>query len=214
MDEQIEHLDREVSRAVSSYYVLKTIHREMSRNRSIQAALNSTSWAWSHILFSLQCTFFIQFERVFDGTSRHSVAKVVDAAVNHAREYNPDRVRGLLRLRRRLDLYSQRAQPYRKIRRQVFAHPAFADARQIDKLFARTKVSDIETILRFLQRSVSSLRMYVLNGHEVNLRKQRLPLRENVVADTMRFLKQLECPTKPRRRSGKAADGLTGAPQG
>jgi hypothetical protein len=200
IDKQIERLDQEVSRAVSSYYVLKTIHREVSRNPSIHAALKSTSWAWSPILFSLQCAFFIQFERVFDGTSRHSVDKVVAAAVNHARESNPDRVSSLLRLRRRLDLYAQRAQPYRKVRRQVFAHPAVADARQIDKLFAKTEVSDIETILRFLQRCVSSLGMYILNGHDVYLRKQGLPLRDNVVADTKRFLKQLGCPAKPRCR--------------
>jgi AbiU2 len=200
VDKQIEYLDQEVSRAVSCYYVLRTIHREMSRNPSVHDALNLTSWAWSHILFSLQCAFFIQFERVFDGSSRHSVDKIVDASVNHARDSNPKRVRGLLRLRHRLGLYSKRAEPYRKIRRQVFAHPAFPDPRQIDKLFEKTELSDIETILRFLQRCVSSLRMYILNGHDVNLRRQRLPLKDNVIADTKRFLEQLGSPTKPRRR--------------
>jgi len=68
---EIDRLDQEVTRAVSSHYVLKTIHREMSRDPAIHAALSATSWAWSHILFSLQCSFFMQFERVFDRCSQN-----------------------------------------------------------------------------------------------------------------------------------------------
>jgi hypothetical protein len=192
---EIERLNQEVTRAVSSYYVLKTIHREMAGDPVIHAALSATPWAWTHILFSLQCAFFIQFARVFDGSCRHSVDKVVDAAIDHARQHNSGRVAGLLRLRHRVRMYTDRAKPYRKIRGQVFAHPAIRDLRKIAKSFAKTEVSDVEMILRFLQRCVSSLRMYIVNGHAVNLRKQKLPPKDNVIGDTRRFLKQLRCPT-------------------
>jgi len=188
----VESLGQEVTRAVASYYVRKTIHREMARDPAIHAALNATSWASAHILFSLQCSFFIQFERVFDRSSQHSVDKVVDAAIEHAKVHNPKRTRSLRRLRQRVRQYADRAKPYRDIRRKVFAHPALRDLNKVNNLFAKTEVSDIEAILLFLQRCVSSLRMYILNGHDVNLRHQKLPFKDNVIADTRKLVRQLK----------------------
>jgi len=188
---EIERIDQEVTRAVSSYYILKTIHQTMARNQRIHAALNATSWASSHILFSLECTFFIQFERVFDKTSQHSLDKVVDLVVSHANRINSKAEPSLLRLRSRVDYYRKRAEPYRNIRSKVFAHPVLRENDQIQKIFGKTKVSDVEAILVFLQRCVSSLRMNILNGHEVNLHAQRLPLKSAIVRDTKRFLNHL-----------------------
>lgn len=201
VSKQLDQFDEELTRAVCSYYILKTIHREMSRRPSIHGALNASSWAWSYILFSLQCSFFIQLERVFDGTSPHNADRVVEAAIDHARQTHPDKVPSLLRLKRRLRLYSSKVQPYRKIRHKVFAHPAHPDRAKIEKLFTETQVSEIETILRFLQRCVSSLRMYILNGHDIQLSKQRLPLKDNVVADTRRFLRELGRSTRQVHRT-------------
>jgi len=188
---EIERLDQEVARAVSSYFILKTIHQTMSKNRRIHAALNATPWAWSHILFSLECTFFIQFERVFDKSSKHCIDKVVDLVVSHANRINSKAEPSLLRLRSRVVYYCKRAEPYRIIRSKVFAHPVLRETDQIQIMFGKTKVSDVEAILVFLQRCVSSLRMNILNDHEVNLHAQRLPLKNDIVRDTKRFLNHM-----------------------
>lgn len=193
---EIERLDQEVYRAVTSYYVLRTVHREMDQDPTTHAVINSSSWMWQPILFSLQCTFFIQISRVFDGTSQHSIDKVVDATIEDASQHNPENATSLCQLREQVALYTERSTPYRNIRSKVYAHPALRDMNKIEELFSETEIGDVEDILLFLQRCVSSLRMYILNGYDVNLSEQKLPLTDNVIEDTKRFLEKLRCPTK------------------
>lgn len=187
----LDYLDIEVNRAVATYYVLKTMHREASRRPDIHKALNASKWAWAYILFSLQCTFFIQMERIFDGSSRHNVKKVVDMAIDHAQKNAPAKLPSLRRLEKRLDKYTKMVSSYRDIRRKVFAHPVFSKAADIDRLFNKTEVSEAETILRFLQRCVSALMMFILNGHDIRLRQQRISLKDKVVTDTCRLLRNI-----------------------
>ena len=189
--EHLDHLDVDVSRAVASYYILKTIRREASRHPDIHQALNASKWTWQHILFSLQCAFFIQMGRIFDGSSRHNVKNVVAMAIDHAQQTSPATLPSLRRLEQRLNRYTKRVNPYRDIRSKVFAHPVFSKLAEIDRLFDETEVSDAETILRFLQRCVSALRMFIINAHDIRLRQQRLTLKDEVVTDTRRLLRNL-----------------------
>lgn len=189
--ELIDSLDQEVSRTVASYYIWKTIHKDATRDPMLRAALSETSMTWAHLLFSLQCSFFIQFERVFDGTSQHNIAKVADAVYAHAQENRAEACPSLQRLRRCISSCTDKAEPYRKIRRKAFAHPVLNDLCRIENLFKQTDVCTVERILEFLQRCVSSLRMYLLNGHSVNLRTQRIIYRDRVIADARRFLERL-----------------------
>ena len=137
--EHLDHLDVDVSRAVASYYILKTIHREASRRSDIRQALNSPSWAWSYILFSLQCAFFIQIERIFHKSTVYNVNKVVAMSIDHAEQNAPATLPSLRRLERLVNRYAEMARPYRNIRNKIVAHPALLKPADITDCSRRRK---------------------------------------------------------------------------
>lgn len=195
----IHRLDKEVCQAVKTYYVYKTIHVQASRSKLLHRALNITPWSWTTILHSLQCTFFIYIDRIFD-TKRnphYNIVDVVDTFVRYSHKYDRARFRQFIRLQHAITLYLRKVEPYRVIRKRVFAHPGYKHERDVKDLFKKTQIGQIESILRFLQRCVSSLRMYTLNDHDLALQQQCLPLQGNIVRDTKQMLNHLKYLVKP-----------------
>jgi len=195
----IRHLDQEVNRAAMAYYVYKTINTQAARSRPIYRALNESSWAWATILHSLQCTFFIYIDRVFDikRNPHNNIIDVVETFVRYAQKHDKSRVPQFIRLRQTVASYARRAEPYRVIRKRVFAHPGYRHESEIKRLFKKTHIGQIDSLLRFLQRCVSTLTMYKLNDHDLALHKQRLTLKGNLIHDTKQMLRRLKCPTMP-----------------
>ena len=184
------------------FYAWQTVHSVASTDRSVHRALNRTALFWNTSLGALQTSTLVTLGRLFDPKpENHSVSRLLaiahgnldifskDALAARKREssanadewlpqyldgvYVPTgndfrRLKRYVAIRRRI--YEAN---YGPLRHQLFAHRSASSQTNIDALFARTNIRELQQLLTFLRRLHETLWQLFFNGIKPTLRPAR-----------------------------------------
>jgi hypothetical protein len=184
----------ELAIASHAFYLWKTIHNVASGEKSIHRGLNEQALAWNVITHSLQTTFFIALGRLFDtdadSFSAHSYLRACIANLDQfgrdalrsrkirlsdgqepawlagyiASAYAPSE-RDFQMLRGELSKRQRRYEEiYRPIRNQVFAHKDASALDNVDSLFGKTNIGEIQDLILFLYQVQEVVGQFLSNG--------------------------------------------------
>jgi len=212
----------EVDIAAQAFFLWKTINKHASEDRRIYTGLNEQALSWNILTHSLQTTFFIVLGRLFDtdgdAFSVHAFLRsCIDNIEQFSKEflrqrklenssggepewleeylnnaYVPDKrdfqmIRGALRKRQK-----RYEKVYRPIRNTVVAHKATATMDNVDALFGRTDVAEIEEFLWFLHQVQETVFQLIYNGWLTKIGDHAFGEEEYVGRDVHSLLERLK----------------------
>jgi len=200
--QELEVFRTEVESAIQYYYARQAVQLLANKQPSLLARLNETPLFWNTSLSGLQVSAMITLGRIFDpNPQNHSVTRLLSIAQrnldifskealadrkrkasSNADEFLPEylkdvyvptphdiqRLKGYVAIRRRT--YESN---YKALRHQLFAHRSVADRSQIDALFAKTNVTELQKLFIFLSRLYEVLWQLFHNGTKPVFRSQR-----------------------------------------
>lgn len=198
---ELEIFRTEAETAAQFFYAYLTIHAVARDDRKVLGLLNKAPLFWNTNLGALQTGTFIVLGRIFDQKSKHNVDRLLSIAQHNsnifskaaigARKQAADhtapswlarylqdvyvpkpkdfrRFRALLRKHRKT--YEAK---YRDLRHKVFAHKGVSDPGDVQALFARTNIRELQRLLIFLMSLYEALWQLFVNGHRPVLRARR-----------------------------------------
>jgi len=240
---ELELYCREVDSAIQCFYASLALNGYAFKSKAALAALNDTPLFWNTVKGSLQASTWVILGRIFDQKSPHNVDKLLQLAQRdssmfakraladrkrgasaNADEWLPEYLKGvheptadeLRRLRKHVArnrrVYEDR---YKAIRDKIHAHKEITDAAEVDKLFAKTRIREVETLLVFLKKLYLTLWEMYFNGFKPVLRPlpystlrmlkqhdekiERRHVQQIIVDETVRALGNVQRGTRPRR---------------
>lgn len=205
-EECLAGFQADVAIAARCFYAVAAINHLAGHDAGLLVKLNEAPDFWNLVQAANQATLFIALGRIFDQGSdaRHSLDKLVAAAQKgggalFSAQRLSDRKRrssdsadiwlpaylkeiyvpvgsDFRALRTVRDRYRKTFEAaYRPIRLQVYAHP-IASKSQAVQLFSATRVSELQRIIRFLQRLGDGLWGLYWNGRNPMTRQQFPPM--------------------------------------
>ena len=231
---QLEVLSKDAEEAIQFFYSWRTVNLVAAGDKRIYRLLNRAPLFWNTVAGALLSSGFIALGRIFDQNSHHNVDQLLrivqdnpnifslEALAERKRKDSenadewltdylssayvptPDdfrRLKKYVKARRRI--YETN---YRDIRHKVFAHNVCQDHKEVDALFAKSTVRELEKLLTFLTRLHNALWHLFYNGHKPTLMPSRysakqilrLPSRgsrggvqQKLIGEIERFLKSL-----------------------
>lgn len=240
---ELEVFRTEAESAIQFFYSWLTVHAVASSDKRVYRVLNQAPLFWNTSLGALQTASLIALGRVFDqDPSTHNIDRLLRIAQSNlsifskealaerkrrgstnANEWLPEYIRDVYvptsedfrRLRRyvaaRRRIYESN---YRPLRHKVFAHKQASDRADIEALFAKTKIRELQQLLVFLSRLHEALWQLLNNGRKPDLRPARYSVRrmreqpspehrrhavtERLIHETERFLKSLALEAQQR----------------
>jgi hypothetical protein len=237
-EECLAGFQTDVATAVRCFYAMAAVNHLAGRDAGLLATLNEASDFWNLVQAANQTTLFIGLGRIFDQgpDARHSLDKLVAAAQkgggalftsqrladrkrrtsDSADSWLPTYLKSIYvpaandfrALRTVRDRYRKIfGAAYRPIRLQVYAHPIASKSEAV-QLFSATRVSELQRIIRFLQRLGDGLWALYWNGHNPMKRQHFPPMhlehlaagapcgasssdQQTIVAATRRVMEQL-----------------------
>lgn len=235
-ERELEVFRTECQGAIQFFYSWQTIHVVAASDKQVQRALNDAPLFWNTSLGAMQAATFIALGRIFDPDQKnHSISRLL--ALGHknleifSKEALADRKRKLsanadewlpeylkaayvptsedfrrlkqhVAVRRRI--YETN---YKGLRHGVFAHRGALERAEVDALFAKTNIRELQQLLVFLNRLYEALWQLLFNGFKPTLRpgrysvarmraqpspqRSRQGLQERLIHDTEKMLKRL-----------------------
>ncbi|WP_431305195.1 hypothetical protein [Sediminicoccus sp. BL-A-41-H5] len=212
-EELLEGFQTDVATAARCFYAIAAINHLAGNDAGLLAKLNEAPDFWNLVQRANQTTLFIALGRTFDQgkDARHSLDKLVTAAQANNRElftaqrladrkrrtsdnadsWLPDYLKGTYvptardfrAVRTARDRYRKVFEAsYRPIRTEIYAHPMASKSEAVD-LFSATRVSELQRIIRFLQRLGDGLWALYWNGDNPMKRRPFPPIHiERLVA--------------------------------
>lgn len=196
VDRLYSHFREDLAAAAHAFYLWKEINNFAVNDEAIYRGINEQALTWNIITHSLQTTFFIALGRLFDtDRDAFSVHAFLRGCIENIQEFERGalRKRKIAACNGKeedwLDEYVAKAHAptskdfqlirgevskhqaqyeaiYRPIRNQVFAHKEAGSMDNVQNLFGKTKISDIEQLLWFLLQ-VQELVSQLLNNGEL-----------------------------------------------
>jgi AbiU2 len=205
-ERELEVFRSEVSVASQFFYAYLTVHDVAKDVPAVFDLLNTAPLFWNTNLGGLQTATFIALGRIFDQASTHNIDRVLRIAQGNRhffskaalgdrkRRASPDNIAWLdsylrtayvpkasdfRRLRKLVGKYRKIYESnYRDLRRKIFAHTEVSDGTEVDALFAKTSVRELQRLLVFLDSLYDALYFQLfLNGRKPVLRKRRYSVR-------------------------------------
>ena len=204
-ENELEVFRTEAEAATQFLYGYFAVHAVAADKPKVYRLLNTAPLFWNTALGALQAASFVALGRIFDQQSAHNVDRVLGvaqrnlqifskhalgsrkrAASPNADEWLDEYLKGAYeptandfrRLRRhvakRRKLYESKC---RDIRHNIFAHKVITDRIQVDALFSKTKVEELQRLFVFLQSLYEALWQLFVNGRKPVLRPQRHSVR-------------------------------------
>lgn len=200
-ENELEVFRKEVSTATQFFYAFLTVHAAAGDRKSVFRLLNTAPLFWNTNLGALQTTTFIALGRIFDQGSKHNVDRVLRLAQSSpalfsktalgirkqgtnpsppewlpeylAKSYVPRaadfrRLRAYIRKHRRIYELN-----YRDLRHKVFAHTEISSQVDVESLFAKTNIRELQRMLVFLGSLYEALWQLYFNGLKPVLRPRR-----------------------------------------
>jgi hypothetical protein len=215
-----ETIRSDVEGAIESFYTWLAIKNLLAQDEAIWRKFQEHAAYWNIVLYSLQNTFFIILGRLFDNAAdTHSLNRLLAITVEHPELFDKSTLHArkikawggvdhpewnyfdtfrepmkseLGALKTALYPHRLRFQSvYSQIRSKVFAHKVLVDQQQIDGLFEKTKLQELEDILFFLYDLMEVLGNLFLNGRLPVLGNNPATYRERIVAATGEVVRKL-----------------------
>jgi len=225
----------EITEAIQFFYAYLTINAVLSDNRKALDIVNQTPLFWNTNVSALQASFFVTLGRILDQNSKHNIDRLLSmaqkesvifsvealegrkrAGKQNADEWIQDYIKDVYvptatdfrRLRKYINKYRKIYESvYREIRHKVYAHKELSKPEDLEALFARTNIREIQKLLIFLNRFHEALWQLFYNGLKptfrpmkysvTRMRKEVIPkwvntdIQEHMVYETERFFKIL-----------------------
>lgn len=200
-ERELEVFRTEAEAAMQFFYAYLTVHAVAADHKPVHRLLNTAPLFWKTNLGALQTAVFIALGRIFDQNSTHNLDQLLRIAQDNLSIFSkaslgarrqggsstpPDwlaeylrdayvptpadfrRLRAHVRKRRRV--YEAR---YRDLRRRLFAHREVSARADIDALFAKTNIRELQKMLAFLGSLYEALWQLFFNGRKPVLRPRR-----------------------------------------
>lgn len=223
--DELEVFRKDAEQAIQFFYANLAVNAAAARDKRILQLLNRAPLFWNTALGALQTSSFIALGRIFDQKSTHNIDRLLGIAQQNPGIFSKAALAGRKRrdsenadewldefLRdvylptpddfRRLRKYVARRRKtyesnYRDLRHKVFAHNVCSDTKEVEALFAKTNVRELQQLLTFLSRLREALWHLFHNGSKPNLR----PVRYSV--------KRMRKLSSPRHGGGAVQERLT-----
>lgn len=194
----LEVFRNEVSEAIQCFYTLRTIETILAEDKDCLNAINTTPLFWKTNIGALQAAFFIVLGRIFDKSSKYNLNSLLAMAENHTEIFSKDALAARKRKNnvnahewldeylksayvpvdsdfRRLRKHEKRflevyRRNYSDIRHKYYAHKVKVKRDEIQKLFSKTNVSELEKLLVSLNKFYDALLEMLINGRKPILR--------------------------------------------
>ena len=176
-ERELEVFRTEAEAAMQFFYAYLTVHAVAKDHEPVRRLLNTAPLFWNTNLGALQTAAFMALGRVFDQDSRHNLDQLLRTAQNNlsifSKGYVPTpadfrRLRAHVRKHRRA--YEAN---YRDLRHRLFAHKRVSARADINALFAKTNIRELQKMLAFLGSLYEALWQLFFNGRKPVLRPRR-----------------------------------------
>jgi AbiU2 len=202
---ELEVFRTEAESAVQFFYSYLAVHAVAGEHNEVHRLLNAAPLFWNTILGALQTSTFIALGRVFDQQSKHNLDCLLrigqsnlaifskEALAGRKRRLSADAdewLDGFLsdvyvpdaddfrRLRRhvarRRKIYEEK---YRALRHQFFAHKEVSAREDVQALFGKANIRELQQLLVFLRRLHEALWQLLFNGRKPTLLPARYSVR-------------------------------------
>jgi DNA-binding ferritin-like protein len=211
----------EIDTAAQAFFLWRAINRRASEDRGIYRGLNEQALSWNILTHSLQTTFFIVLGRLFDTDGdAFSVHAFLRSCIENVEQFSKDALRqrklanssggepewldeyinsayvavekDFQIMRSELSKRQKRYEKvYRPIRNMVVAHKDAATMDNVDALFGKTNVAEIEELLCFLHQIQETVFQLLHNGRMTKLGDHPFTEEEYVGRDVFALLERL-----------------------
>lgn len=211
----------EVDTAAQAFYLWKAINNHASADQGIYRGLNKQALSWNIFTHSLQTTFFVVLGRLFDtDADAFSVHAFLRCCIENIEQFSKDALKerklaGSSVVKPAwLDEYVQSAYipeekdfqmmrgelskrqkqyeaVYRPIRNKVIAHKDAATMDNVEALFGKTNVGEIEELLWFLHQIREVIFQLLYNGRLTKLGDHAFGEEEHIAGDIRVLLQRL-----------------------
>ncbi len=201
---ELDLFRREVESGIQFLYSYLAIHGLAAKYKPVKHTLNEAPLFWNTILGALQTGMFIVPGRIFDQDSKHNVDRLLmltrnnrqlflrqslrrrkavdnnqepdwlDKYVADAHEPTANDFRELrIHVKRWRQVYNDK---YRDIRRKYYAHRELSQKEEIDALFSKTQIRELQTMFLMLHSIYEALWGLYHNGQKPIVRRRRVSL--------------------------------------
>ena len=205
-ENELEVFRTEAESAVQFLYSFLAVHAVAGEHKEVHRLLNRAPLFWKTMLGALQTSTFIALGRVFDQKSNHNVDRLLKIGQSNMSVFSKAALAGRKRRGsanadewlaeylvdvyeptvddfRRLRRYVSRRRKtyeknYRALRHQVFAHKEVSQKADIQALFTKTNVRELQQMLVFLRRLHEALWQLFHNGRKPTLRPARYSVKQ------------------------------------
>ena len=198
---ELEVFRTEADSGIQFFYSYLAVHAVAGEHKKVHRLLNKAPLFWNTALGALQTSTFIALGRVFDQNSKHNVDRLLKIAQSNMAIFSKEALAGrkrrgsgnadewldeylcdvyvpnaddFRRLRRhiakRRKIYENN---YRTIRHQIFAHKVVSEQEEMQALFGKTNIRELQKILIFLRRLHEALWQLYHNGRKPTLQPAR-----------------------------------------
>jgi len=198
---ELEVFRTEAESGIQFFYSYLAVHAVAGEHKEVHRLLNRAPIFWNTALGALQTSTFIALGRVFDQQSKHNVDCLLKIAQSKIAIFSKEALAGRKRrgsanadewldeyLR---DVYVPNAGDFRRLRRhvakrrrvyednyralrhQIFAHKEISAEEDVQALFGKTNVRELQQLLIFLRRLHEALWQLYHNGRKPTLRPAR-----------------------------------------
>ncbi len=232
---ELEVFRTEAESAIQFFYAYLTINVALADNEKALRIVNETPQFWRINMGALQTSCFIALGRVFDQSSRHNIGRLLKVAQDNMDIFSKEAlearkrkgsknvdewiddymkdvyvptVSDFRRLRGHVSKYRKvYLNGYRDIRLKVYAHKELSKPDDVQTLFAKTNIPEMQRLLIFPKRLHTCLRELFHNGKKPVLRpmkysvkamrKAEIPkwqskhVQEHIVHETEKFFRIL-----------------------
>ena len=218
----LQHFSAEVDGASQAFFLWKGINNLATDDREIYRILNEQALSWNILTRSLQTTFFIVLGRLFDTDKdafsaqaflkgcidnieqfskdalrkrklEHSPGTVPEWLENYIEEAYVPEIKDFKILRGELSKQQKHYEKiYRPIRNMVMAHKDAAIMDNVESLFGKTRIEDIEKFLCFLHQIKMVIFHLLHNGMLTKIGDYSFNEEQYVVNDIRALLEKLK----------------------
>lgn len=199
--QELEVFRTEAESAIQFFYAYLSINASLADNEKALQIVNEAPLFWRTNAGALQTSFFIVLGRVFDQNSNHNIDRLLRVAQDNADIFSKEAlelrkrkgsknadewiddymkdvyvptISDFRRLRKYVSKYREiYVNGYRDIRRRVYAHKELTKPDDVQKLFAKTNVPEMQKLLIFLKRLYECFWELFHNGRKPVLRPMK-----------------------------------------
>jgi hypothetical protein len=229
MEDLLKLFRDEVTTASWSFFAWKAFNNIASADEDVYRAINETALTWNIVTHSLQSTFFITLGRLFDvDGDAFSVHALLRESINNIDQFSNDALRtrkinenkgmvpdwldkyiedayepteqDFLRLRGEISkVQAQYEEIYRPIRNKVIAHKDRETLENVNELFGKTNVTQIQDFIIFLHQIENIVFQLLYNGKLTSIGDHAFDEEDYVHQDVNKLLTEIKGLTRRSR---------------